>query len=100
AEDGIRDFHVTGVQTCALPICESVLRNASSISWLSSLMFCAKVDTRLSADLSLMSIQSPFCICKSCGNVTSPLRSQAHAVTRSDRPKSERKYELTLGSGI
>src|SRR5436309_10691586 len=23
AEDGIRDFHVTGVQTCALPICES-----------------------------------------------------------------------------
>src|SRR5690606_39747066 len=21
-EDGIRDFHVTGVQTCALPICE------------------------------------------------------------------------------
>src|SRR5690606_40428408 len=24
AEDGIRDFHVTGVQTCALPICLSV----------------------------------------------------------------------------
>src|SRR5690606_40837264 len=23
AEDGIRDFHVTGVQTCALPICEA-----------------------------------------------------------------------------
>src|SRR5690606_39529491 len=22
AEEGIRDFHVTGVQTCALPICE------------------------------------------------------------------------------
>src|SRR5690606_40567182 len=28
AEDGIRDFHVTGVQTCALPI--SYLRNGSS----------------------------------------------------------------------
>src|SRR5690606_39299262 len=25
AEDGIRDFHVTGVQTCALPIFESEL---------------------------------------------------------------------------
>src|SRR5207302_5992011 len=25
AEDGIRDFHVTGVQTCALPIFERVL---------------------------------------------------------------------------
>src|SRR5690606_40413885 len=24
AEDGIRDFHVTGVQTCALPICQSL----------------------------------------------------------------------------
>src|SRR5690606_39952806 len=24
AEDGIRDFHVTGVQTCALPICMAV----------------------------------------------------------------------------
>src|SRR5690606_39625426 len=24
AEDGIRDFHVTGVQTCALPICQGV----------------------------------------------------------------------------
>src|SRR5690606_32499164 len=25
AEDGIRDFHVTGVQTCALPISEQAL---------------------------------------------------------------------------
>src|SRR5690606_40348078 len=24
AEDGIRDFHVTGVQTCALPICQTL----------------------------------------------------------------------------
>src|SRR5690606_26279821 len=23
-EDGIRDFHVTGVQTCALPICDDI----------------------------------------------------------------------------
>src|SRR5690606_40718564 len=26
AEDGIRDFHVTGVQTCALPICERLAK--------------------------------------------------------------------------
>src|SRR5690606_37787807 len=25
AEDGIRDFHVTGVQTCALPICRALV---------------------------------------------------------------------------
>src|SRR5690606_40769260 len=29
AEDGIRDFHVTGVQTCALPISIQVPENAS-----------------------------------------------------------------------
>src|SRR5690606_39347562 len=28
AEDGIRDFHVTGVQTCALPILVDRLRDA------------------------------------------------------------------------
>src|SRR5256885_479084 len=28
AEDGIRDYKVTGVQTCALPICESPLERA------------------------------------------------------------------------
>src|SRR5690606_41096538 len=26
AEDGIRDFHVTGVQTCALPIYDAIIR--------------------------------------------------------------------------
>src|SRR5690606_39731122 len=47
AEDGIRDFHVTGVQTCALPIsglnCRPVIRTskkaascycANSIVWI------------------------------------------------------------------
>src|SRR5690606_40130323 len=29
AEDGIRDFHVTGVQTCALPI----YSDASTVTW-------------------------------------------------------------------
>src|SRR5690606_39646807 len=32
AEDGIRDFHVTGVQTCALPICFTIAAaNASPL---------------------------------------------------------------------
>src|SRR5690606_39830505 len=30
AEDGIRDFHVTGVQTCALPISTRLERSRSS----------------------------------------------------------------------
>src|SRR5690606_40653691 len=31
AEDGIRDFHVTGVQTCALPICQVTLWNGQPL---------------------------------------------------------------------
>src|SRR3712207_7593080 len=30
AEDGIRDIGVTGVQTCALPICDGAVLNAGS----------------------------------------------------------------------
>src|SRR5690606_40145690 len=38
AEDGIRDFHVTGVQTCALPIYPGIFRSpaAFAISWAES----------------------------------------------------------------
>src|SRR5690606_39358176 len=31
AEDGIRDFHVTGVQTCALPIVNAVMKNVHAV---------------------------------------------------------------------
>src|SRR5690606_10711724 len=31
AEDGIRDFHVTGVQTCALPICDRLRSDPSGL---------------------------------------------------------------------
>src|SRR5690606_40672215 len=31
AEDGIRDFHVTGVQTCALPICMEYAKGKFSV---------------------------------------------------------------------
>src|SRR5690606_39639178 len=42
AEDGIRDFHVTGVQTCALPISRSAstpgtLPGLATIPWPSAL---------------------------------------------------------------
>src|SRR5262249_56725520 len=35
AEDGIRHWSVTGVQTCALPICDST-STASALGWLAS----------------------------------------------------------------
>src|SRR5207302_2489845 len=33
AEDGIRDFHVTGVQTCALPIYRSMSGGTTELGW-------------------------------------------------------------------
>ena len=32
AEDGIRDYDVTGVQTCALPICSATYRQSSNLT--------------------------------------------------------------------
>src|SRR5690606_10344563 len=44
AEDGIRDFHVTGVQTCALPICLDLFPAfyhwGDILSFLSALLLC------------------------------------------------------------
>src|SRR5690606_39529358 len=31
-EDGIRDFHVTGVQTCALPICRTLVVQFTAVA--------------------------------------------------------------------
>src|SRR5690606_39929038 len=45
AEDGIRDFHVTGVQTCALPI--SSLREVSSAILRSDSTVSAGTSSRL-----------------------------------------------------
>src|SRR5437016_14215321 len=33
AEDGIRDWSVTGVQTCALPILDSLVRVSRRVGW-------------------------------------------------------------------
>src|SRR5437870_6074122 len=41
AGDGIRDGHVTGVQTCALPISRSQNRNQARSTWLRRLNMAA-----------------------------------------------------------
>src|SRR5690606_39545074 len=46
AEDGIRDFHVTGVQTCALPIFSHSVFNVMSIFYLAGfVLFAAGIMT-------------------------------------------------------
>src|SRR6266700_1894439 len=49
AEDGIRDFHVTGVQTCALPICRDLRAQLSSAP--SPITFFARLTYIFLADL-------------------------------------------------
>src|SRR5690606_40976871 len=41
AEDGIRDFHVTGVQTCALPISSGIYRYTRNPMYLGFLLILA-----------------------------------------------------------
>src|SRR5690606_39561777 len=43
AEDGIRDFHVTGVQTCALPISLTSIRLTEAASAVSIIVICTVV---------------------------------------------------------
>ena len=40
AEDGIRDWSVTGVQTCALPISPYVVRVLGLFIWAVSVLWC------------------------------------------------------------
>src|SRR5690606_39781205 len=67
AEDGIRDFHVTGVQTCALPISFRRTKDASSLhsdseSWFvaaHSSPLVAPIKMRLSASALMVDIKLP-----------------------------------------
>src|SRR5690606_40641145 len=46
AEDGIRDFHVTGVQTCALPISELRLSDTAMAEALQRLLKSLELEIR------------------------------------------------------
>src|SRR5690606_40054307 len=53
AEDGIRDFHVTGVQTCALPIYAQLSRGKFEMAAIEALASAVLDLRRLAWDLSL-----------------------------------------------
>src|SRR5699024_12006649 len=53
AEDGIRDRNVTGVQTCALPICEGLPSRSSS-------NFSAGVDTSIRSVVVVIALVGSF----------------------------------------
>src|SRR5690606_39773532 len=85
AEDGIRDFHVTGVQTCALPILslfssaslsETMVSN-SLFFWSRSFLRSFKISFNSSTSLFLLSIV----------NCASPIRSEERRVGKECRSR-------------
>src|SRR5690606_40834149 len=97
AEDGIRDFHVTGVQTCALPISpatgrgnteaaftlRAAARRAARAGWLN------QVRTRLSQSL----CKCTLAITLLCFTIFAPIRSEERRVGKECRSRDERDHE-------
>src|SRR5690606_40418040 len=85
AEDGIRDFHVTGVQTCALPICELIqlfLRKKGYEVLLAENGFKAlEIIIKQELDVILLDVEMPgmqgFDICEQIRMITK-VRSEEH----------------------
>src|SRR5690606_39922155 len=86
AEDGIRDFRVTGVQTCALPILQAPLAHSQSVAtaapW--SAQHRARVHSRrgLKALVEIQSLTEEESAC-------SRLRSEERRVGRESRLRGE-----------
>src|SRR5690606_40723737 len=88
AEDGIRDFHVTGVQTCALPISFPPIWNSAAVktflSTSSPAMFTQRriMRSTLQTDAACQAWEPLFRLCRSeerrvgkelrCGRSTAP----------------------------
>src|SRR6266511_2418764 len=86
AEDGIRDFHVTGVQTCALPTCRSDLLT-SCLSLREPLRGCCLwIALPGEGRGSACAPSSPASHSSAYGQVTRPLASCALQVTNADPP--------------
>src|SRR5690606_40775884 len=87
AEDGIRDFHVTGVQTCALPISTASPQSAPSKCW----THAATPPWRLKCDSKTAASVAPSCPPAQAPASTKPTR--CATVTRN------RSEERRVGKG-
>src|SRR5690606_40005181 len=96
AEDGIRDFHVTGVQTCALPIFNSVANNVTVVRGLDlisrgdhtferALCGSGKKDPELTQSLDRYLVKSP-------NFSSSKPRSEERRVGKECRSRRERNH--------
>src|SRR5207302_7076349 len=67
AEDGIRDFHVTGVQTCALPILRTLPSSTTNMTGLRAMVRGSSFTTESTTARFMMagsnSEAAPRCLC-------------------------------------
>src|SRR5690606_39837202 len=82
AENGIRDFHVTGVQTCALPICTTSEANSLGVDERMDLL-----DALIDAGLDAARLMPGTGTCA----ITDTVRLTAHAVARGCAGRSEER---------
>src|SRR5690606_41062387 len=84
AEDGIRDFHVTGVQTCALPICRLVVaRHAYQVA----LGFAHELAERFGVEVLLADIDDTPQVLEAIGEGADLLRSEERRVGKEGRSR-------------
>src|SRR5207237_3587453 len=77
AEDGIRDSSVTGVQTCALPICDSGRAAAAGARFPGSLFYAGPWNSQAQRFV-------PSCASATSNSMGKPLKSAAKAKARSE----------------
>src|SRR5690606_40523204 len=101
-DDGIRDFHVTGVQTCALPISLPFAEAIASLdsSLIATSIFTMTSFTGLTMKLSLLSAE-PLILTLRPSNDRLPLRSEERRVGKGCRCCSRREHLIdTLSTDI
>src|SRR5690606_40068293 len=97
AEDGIRDFHVTGVQTCALPISQ-IIRSDFIICLIDIEIACNGTSS------TLLNHPSPNCCWRHCKSrltiryASSTSKSAGGSLNRSEERRVGKKTSYRLGT--
>src|SRR5207302_7245856 len=98
AEDGIRDFHVTGVQTCALPIFILIMAAASFAVILDFSKFgmaIAAMIRMIATTISNSMSENPSCRCFI--SRLSPSTNHFHGYTRSEERRVGKEWRSEYG---
>src|SRR5690606_39724519 len=88
AEDGIRDFHVAGVQTCALPICRT--REPLVVNFMPGYPARQVFDPALAARLSALVGDQPADVRVTSADKTDTVLTVAVATDRGTRSEERR----------